>query len=60
MPDSPTTGPRPIRRALLSVNAGVVEELLFRLAMPVLLYGAFDPSGSITLDKLLSKLPVQA
>jgi membrane protease YdiL (CAAX protease family) len=27
--------------ALMSVNAGVVEELLFRLAMPVLLYGAF-------------------
>jgi membrane protease YdiL (CAAX protease family) len=30
--------------ALLSVNAGVVEELLFRLAMPVLLYGAFGSS----------------
>ena len=27
--------------ALLSLNAGVVEELLFRLAVPALLYGAF-------------------
>ena len=27
--------------ALLSLNAGVVEELLFRLAIPALLYGAF-------------------
>lgn len=27
--------------ALISLNAGVVEELLFRLAMPALLYGAF-------------------
>ncbi len=27
--------------ALLSVNAGIVEELVFRLAVPALLYGAF-------------------
>jgi membrane protease YdiL (CAAX protease family) len=27
--------------ALLSLNAGLVEELLFRLALPALLYGAF-------------------
>jgi uncharacterized protein len=27
--------------ALLSINAGVVEEVLFRLALPALLYGAF-------------------
>lgn len=27
--------------ALLSLNAGVVEELLFRLALPALVYGAF-------------------
>jgi uncharacterized protein len=27
--------------ALLSLNAGVVEELLFRLALPALIYGAF-------------------
>ena len=27
--------------ALISLNAGVVEELLFRLAVPALLYGAF-------------------
>jgi membrane protease YdiL (CAAX protease family) len=30
--------------ALMSLNAGVVEELLFRLAMPALLYGAFGSS----------------
>ncbi len=30
--------------ALLSLNAGVVEELLFRLALPALLYGAFGSS----------------
>ena len=30
--------------ALMSLNAGVVEELLFRLALPALLYGAFGSS----------------
>jgi len=30
--------------ALMSLNAGVVEELLFRLAIPALLYGAFGSS----------------
>jgi uncharacterized protein len=30
--------------ALLSLNAGLVEELLFRLALPALLYGAFGSS----------------
>jgi len=30
--------------ALMSLNAGLVEELLFRLAIPALLYGAFGSS----------------
>ena len=32
--------------ALLSVNAGVVEELLFRLAFPVLIFAATDSAAS--------------
>ena len=40
--------------ALLSVNAGVVEELLFRLAMPALLYGAFgSPVFALIVSVLL-------
>ena len=39
--------------ALLSLNAGVVEELVFRLAVPALLYGAF---GSAVLALVTSAL----
>ena len=39
--------------ALLSLNAGVVEELVFRLALPAVLYGAF---GSIEFALLASVL----
>ena len=39
--------------ALLSVNAGVVEELVFRLALPALLYGAF---GSVEFALITSAL----
>lgn len=39
--------------ALLSINAGVVEELVFRLALPAVLYGGF---GSIEFALLASAL----
>jgi len=40
--------------ALLSLNAGLVEELLFRLAVPALLYGAFgNPLFALIASALL-------
>nr|WP_231369309.1 CPBP family intramembrane glutamic endopeptidase [Frigoribacterium sp. CG_9.8] len=41
----PRNRPELVLGALLSVNAGVVEELLFRLAVPALIFGA---TGSAT------------
>lgn len=38
--------------ALLSVNAGVVEELLFRLALPALIYGATANAAAAILGSL--------
>jgi membrane protease YdiL (CAAX protease family) len=39
--------------ALLSLNAGVVEELVFRLAVPALIYGAFGSAGAALLVSVL-------
>lgn len=39
--------------ALISLNAGVVEELLFRLAVPALLYGAFGSAWAALVVSVL-------
>jgi membrane protease YdiL (CAAX protease family) len=39
--------------ALLSLNAGVVEELVFRLAVPALLYGAFGSAAIALISSAL-------
>ena len=49
----PRNRPELVLGALLSVNAGVVEELLFRLAVPALIFGATGSAPTATIGSVL-------
>ncbi|MES2094198.1 MAG: CPBP family intramembrane glutamic endopeptidase [Actinomycetota bacterium] len=49
----PRNRPELVFGALLSVNAGVVEELLFRLALPALLFGATGSAPAAVIGGVL-------
>lgn len=49
----PRNRPELLLGALLSVNAGVVEELLFRLAVPALIFGATGSAPTAVIGSLL-------
>ncbi|MHC5797332.1 CPBP family intramembrane glutamic endopeptidase [Lacisediminihabitans sp. FW035] len=49
----PRNRPELVLGALLSVNAGVVEELLFRLAVPALVFGATGSASAAVIGSVL-------